>query len=176
MVKEYTHYASSVSGARVPLGRIDLAPGEHKLRVEAIAIHPNASRCYVGLAGLTIRPVGAAAAARGGVYNICLSDPVKTTATGRITTMEWLGPVSQGQHRIFFSLLAPNPQDAKRNPICMRTADNAAVLAAVRKLNSAGKVHINTYLYGNKPPEAEKVMKQIAKENGGRFRYVSPEE
>ena len=54
--------------------------------------------------------------------------------------------------------------------------DNASVLAAVRKLNKEREVHINTYLYGNKPPEAVRVMVAIAKENGGRYKYVSQDE
>ena len=54
--------------------------------------------------------------------------------------------------------------------------DNAAVLAVLRKLNGGKQVAINTYLYGRRPPEAEKVMRQIAKEHGGRYRYVSADE
>ena len=54
--------------------------------------------------------------------------------------------------------------------------DNAAVLAAIRKLNKDKKVSINTYLYGRRPPEAEKVMRLIAKENKGRYKYVSADE
>jgi len=54
--------------------------------------------------------------------------------------------------------------------------DNRAVLSAVRKLNTDKAVHINTFLYGNRPPEAEKVMKQIAAENGGFYKFVSRDE
>ena len=54
--------------------------------------------------------------------------------------------------------------------------DNAAVLATIRKLNVDKKVSINTYLYGRRPPEAEKVMRLIAKENKGRYKYVSADE
>ena len=56
--------------------------------------------------------------------------------------------------------------------------DNAKVLDAVRKRNGGDKktVLINTYLYGNRPPEAEKVLQAIAAENGGRYKYVSSDE
>jgi len=54
--------------------------------------------------------------------------------------------------------------------------DNDAVLAAIRAKNSRRDVLINTFLYGWKPPIAEKVMTQIAAENGGRYKYVSPDE
>jgi len=54
--------------------------------------------------------------------------------------------------------------------------DNEAVLATIRAKNSRRDVLINTFLYGWKPPIAEKVMKQIASENGGQYRYVSPDE
>ncbi|OQB80830.1 MAG: DNA-directed RNA polymerase subunit P [Planctomycetes bacterium ADurb.Bin126] len=56
--------------------------------------------------------------------------------------------------------------------------DNAKVVACTSKRNGTGKDHvfINTYLYGNKPPEAEKVMIDIAKQSGGKYKYVSADE
>jgi len=54
--------------------------------------------------------------------------------------------------------------------------DNNKVLAEVRKLNRNKKVLINTYLYGHRPPEAEIVMKKIAEENNGIYKYVSQDE
>ena len=56
--------------------------------------------------------------------------------------------------------------------------ENDKVLAAVRSLNPSGpgQAHINTILYGSHPPEAVKVMKLIAKESKGRYKYVSPDE
>ncbi len=54
--------------------------------------------------------------------------------------------------------------------------DNEAVLATIRAKNIRRDVLINTFLYGWKPPIAVKVMTQIANENGGQYRYVSPDE
>jgi len=54
--------------------------------------------------------------------------------------------------------------------------DNQKVLDAIRKANPAKKVLINTYLYGHRPPAAVDVMKKIAEENGGRYRYVPADE
>ena len=54
--------------------------------------------------------------------------------------------------------------------------DNAAVLALLRKLNGRKEVIINTYLYGRRPRTAENVMRKIAKEHGGRYKYVSADE
>ncbi|MCP4403644.1 MAG: VWA domain-containing protein, partial [bacterium] len=54
--------------------------------------------------------------------------------------------------------------------------DNEAVIEAINSRNRRKDVLINTFLYGWKPPVAEKVMKQIASENGGQYRYVSPDE
>ncbi|MDP6546094.1 MAG: VWA domain-containing protein [Phycisphaerae bacterium] len=54
--------------------------------------------------------------------------------------------------------------------------DNDAVFAAIKAKNSRRTVLINTFLYGWKPPIAEEVMSRIARENGGRYRYVSPDE
>jgi uncharacterized protein with von Willebrand factor type A (vWA) domain len=54
--------------------------------------------------------------------------------------------------------------------------DNKAVLQEIRNLNRQKEVHVNTFLYGNRPPVAAKVMRMIAKENGGQYKYVSGDE
>lgn len=53
--------------------------------------------------------------------------------------------------------------------------DNAKVIAMIRKANASQEVVMNTYLYGHQPPGAVAVMKQIAEENGGMYRYVPAE-
>jgi len=50
--------------------------------------------------------------------------------------------------------------------------DNARALALIRRLNVGKKIRINTYLYGHCPPEAERVMKAVARDSGGRYKYV----
>jgi hypothetical protein len=50
--------------------------------------------------------------------------------------------------------------------------DNEKVLAAIQKMNHSGNVFINTFLYGSGDPQAQKVMDQIASQNGGKFRMV----
>ncbi len=54
-------------------------------------------------------------------------------------------------------------------------ADNDAVLGLIQSLNKNNNVLINTFLYGHRPPEAEKLMKKIADETGGRYKYISRE-
>jgi uncharacterized protein with von Willebrand factor type A (vWA) domain len=56
--------------------------------------------------------------------------------------------------------------------------DNQKVLDVIRKRNAGAKkdVLINTFLYGNRPPEAEKVLQTIAAENGGLYKFVSADE
>jgi len=54
--------------------------------------------------------------------------------------------------------------------------DNTAVLETIDRRNIARRAVINTILYGNRPPVAEKVMKRIAAENNGKYRFVSPDE
>ena len=54
--------------------------------------------------------------------------------------------------------------------------DNRAVLDAIDRRNAAGRIKINTILYGNRPPLAEKVMSKIARDNKGAYRYVSRDE
>jgi len=54
--------------------------------------------------------------------------------------------------------------------------DSPKVLSAIRSWNKSKEVHINTYLYAHRHEEAVEVMKQIAAENGGTFKYVSADE
>jgi len=54
--------------------------------------------------------------------------------------------------------------------------DNQATLDAIKDFNRRHDVHINTFLYGRRPEEAERVLQQIADENKGTYKYVSPDE
>ena len=54
--------------------------------------------------------------------------------------------------------------------------DNDAVLKTIRRRNAGGRIQINTILYGNRPPIAEKVMARIAAENYGKYRFISRDE
>ena len=54
--------------------------------------------------------------------------------------------------------------------------DNDAVLKKIAGWNRDKTVHINTYLYGPLDETAVTVLKQIAAENGGKFKYVNPED
>jgi hypothetical protein len=51
-----------------------------------------------------------------------------------------------------------------------------AILEKNASLKGNKKVLINTFLYGNRPEEAVTVMKKIADENGGLYRYVPMDE
>ncbi|MCE5328330.1 MAG: VWA domain-containing protein [Planctomycetaceae bacterium] len=54
--------------------------------------------------------------------------------------------------------------------------DNEKALATIRALNIRRDVHVNTFLYGNKPPVAVEVLQTIAKENGGKYKFISGQE
>jgi formylglycine-generating enzyme required for sulfatase activity len=54
--------------------------------------------------------------------------------------------------------------------------DNKALLSAIRARNKKKDVIINTLLYWRKSPTAVKVMTQIAKESGGKYRYIDRDE
>ena len=54
--------------------------------------------------------------------------------------------------------------------------DNDGVLNTIRRRNPGRRIQINTILYGNRPPTAEKVMGRIAAENGGEYRFISRDE
>jgi len=54
--------------------------------------------------------------------------------------------------------------------------DNQEVLDTIAKLNRNNNVMINTILFGRRTAEAERVMGQIATQNGGRYKFVSLDE
>ncbi len=53
--------------------------------------------------------------------------------------------------------------------------DNDRVLAEVAQAKLPQSVVIHTILFGNQPPEAVEVMKKIAKQTGGEYRFVEGE-
>jgi DNA-directed RNA polymerase subunit RPC12/RpoP len=75
-----------------------------------------------------------------------------------------------------FDAFAQNELPGKGRLIYLLTdgvfPDNDAVVKAIAQRNTKKDVYINTFLYGHKPPEAESVMRKIAEENGGQYRYV----
>lgn len=55
--------------------------------------------------------------------------------------------------------------------------DNDKVLKTIQAKNvGKGKVYINTFLYGTKPPAAVDIMTKIAKATGGRYTFVRHEQ
>ncbi|HDZ20530.1 hypothetical protein LCGC14_1449250, partial [marine sediment metagenome] len=55
--------------------------------------------------------------------------------------------------------------------------DNEKVLRTVNEMNKMRSVMIHTFLYSTQPDAlAEKVLQKLATENGGRYKYVSPDE
>lgn len=53
---------------------------------------------------------------------------------------------------------------------------NEAVVQWLRDNNTKKDVYINTFLYREKHPTAVKVMQVVAAENGGRYKFISPDE
>jgi outer membrane protein assembly factor BamB len=123
----YDHYTTAAIASKVPLGKLELTPGEHRLRVEVIGKRPEIEKCYVGFGGLSIRPEGAPDAASPTVFEVRGCDPVKVTG-GHVAITEWLGPAKKDQHRIFFSLIG-SQQAGGDSLKCVRIAENAAALA-----------------------------------------------
>ncbi|MDB5321117.1 MAG: hypothetical protein JWN40_2748 [Phycisphaerales bacterium] len=54
--------------------------------------------------------------------------------------------------------------------------NNAQVLAEIRTLNKDPKVKINTIAFMDRGEEYEKLLKQIAEENGGTFKFVAEQD
>lgn len=129
LCEKFEHYAASAVHARASLGKMELLPGEHRLRVEVVGKRPRSEKCYVGLVGLSIKPEGVSEPPVPAFFTICNSEPLQTSPGGRIVTMEWTGPMQKGHHRIFFSLLTSQSAFDKENVNCVRVSENAAALA-----------------------------------------------
>ena len=54
--------------------------------------------------------------------------------------------------------------------------NNEKVRKTIRALNKDGQVHVNTILYVVRNPEFEQFLRQIAQENGGKFKFVERDE
>ena len=137
-------YAEGAETYEVSLGRRTFAAGDHRLRVQTVSTNAQVGRCYVGLSGVTIRPDKATGAVAQNAFDVCLSDPVKTTRSGSITTMEWGGGVRNGQHRIFFTVIARGGADPQ-GAACVRLDDNTAAAAlpqpALVAVGSSGRLN-----------------------------------
>jgi len=75
-----------------------------------------------------------------------------------------------------FSVLARPKNKRKGKLVYLLTdgefVDNAATLAAIRKLNPRGEIHINTILHKHESQPAIDVLRKIAAQNGGKFKFV----
>jgi len=125
-VSEYDHYAETASAQRVSLGQRRLAAGAHTLKVEALAAHGGADRMFIALGGVTLKPAGAPDSIADTVFTIQPSDPVDALREGTVTTLQWHGAATAGEHLRFFSLISRTPETSGA---CVRIADNAAALA-----------------------------------------------
>ena len=125
--KDYLHHSGTATRVRVPLGRCDLAPGKHALRVESMARQPEVDTCYVGLVGLTIRPDTVAHGKRASPFELRPADRLPVAERGALR-MAWVGRARKGGHRTFFALLARSSPDPEQPLACIRLADNAAAM------------------------------------------------
>ena len=79
-----------------------------------------------------------------------------------------------------FAALSRTPGNKQGKLIYLLTdgdfPDNEKVFTAIRDMNTKRDVHINTILHRFRNPEFEKVLDRIAKENGGKFKFVEPSE
>lgn len=58
VVERHEHRAPTTVPQRVPLGNLELAAGDHRLRLEVIGDPPADGKCYIGLGALLITPPG----------------------------------------------------------------------------------------------------------------------
>ena len=105
----------------------------------------------------------------------------------KVETARWLGQVrASGQTdplpaiKRAFAVLKNADAGYKGKLIYLLTdslfPDTDAVIKTIADLNADKSVQINTYLYGDKSADAEKVMQKIAADNGGKYKYIRHED
>ncbi|HPG65751.1 MAG TPA: VCBS repeat-containing protein [Candidatus Hydrogenedentes bacterium] len=124
VVSRFNHYAAHALAVEVPLGVRQLAVGRHVLRVEAVDMASESPRCYVGLAGLSIRPESASLPARPVLYT---SAAVTRDVGESAASLTCVGPAREGVTSRFFSLLAVQPRGAEGG--CYALSHTAAAFA-----------------------------------------------
>jgi hypothetical protein len=122
-------YAEVAAEERLALGTVTLPAGDHMLRLEVVARGGSSATCYAALSGLLLKPANAVpSAVSAGQPGFALStaDPLEVQGSGQIS-MAWSGPARQGEHRLFFHVLA---RAAASTPgsASQRLAPNAALL------------------------------------------------
>ena len=73
------------------------------------------------------------------------AEAMVTQRTGRVASMQWVGPVKKGSHRYFFSLVGIEPDAGTNSLACFRLGERDAALAlprpAVVTVGTNGLVH-----------------------------------
>ena len=141
VVEDVQHHSVGVESLWVPLQRRALTAGTHQIRIVARGCPEGADRCYIGLAGIVLRPDGALPASAGNTksVDICSSDPMEVKGTG-VVKMTWTGPARSGARRHLFHLIAP--RSPGHDVHCRRLDENVAFLALPQPaLAVSGKRH-----------------------------------
>ncbi|MFW5867447.1 MAG: FG-GAP-like repeat-containing protein, partial [Armatimonadota bacterium] len=105
VVERYDHYAPATVSSQIDLGDRTLEAGEHTLRVEVVGGHEDLDRMFVGLVGVSVQPEGASAE-EPLTFELHPSRVMDASGSGTVV-LQWIGTAREGQHRRFFSLLAP---------------------------------------------------------------------
>ncbi|HUU59893.1 MAG TPA: vWA domain-containing protein, partial [Phycisphaerae bacterium] len=112
---------------------------------------------------------------------------VPATAANKLDAGEFLGGViPQGKtdpipalQRAFEVLKRADPARPGKLIYLLTDGDfpnSAEVLRSIRERNAKKEIHINTYLYQYRGEHAVSVMRQIADQNNGKYKYVSADE
>lgn len=125
IVPEFDLYSQAAEPVRVSLGEQELAAGRHRLRMEVVQPPLHSDKAYIGFAGLVAKPETAPATEAAPRFEIHPGDVVDAHP-GPYMTLEWTGPVKEGQRAQFFTVIGEAVDDELA---CLRLADNAAALA-----------------------------------------------
>ncbi|MGD9497856.1 MAG: FG-GAP repeat domain-containing protein [Armatimonadota bacterium] len=126
LAEGFDHRAPAAIAVAADLGQRTLAAGEHGLRIEVTGPE-GAERMYVGLIGVAIRPEGVADAPLQ-AFELHPSEVMQASGGG-VVVMQWLGQAREGEHQVFFHLLAHRDVTHDDALACYGVGRNAAALA-----------------------------------------------
>ena len=129
--ERYDLFAAGAERERLAVGTHTLAAGDHRLRLETVAVNDTLGKGYIALIGLRLESEALKPdpqSQRQGI-DLCCADAIPTVSDGRIVCMTWRGPATTDEHRVFFTCIARNTGPAVGEPVCARLAANAAALA-----------------------------------------------
>lgn len=126
---------SQKTATQVKLGLRRLTAGRHTLRLESLGRAPDSTGCFISLRGLKVfHKIKVVEYLIGSSHKLTttvrdMGTAIGSAASGGMVSGSWVGPMTQAEDTVFFSLIAPRADrhDAELGN-CIGIAPNAAAL------------------------------------------------